>query len=54
MEWICDNGIAKIRRKKKLLQLVYGNAITEIGEKNFVVLPLSKMEKKKKSGWSTQ
>ena len=51
VEWICDNGIAKIRRKKKLLQLVYGNAITEIGEKNFVAIvamSLLKMGGKKK------
>ena len=48
MEWICGNGIAKIGRRKNLLQLVYDNAIVEIGEKIFVVLPLSKMRGKKK------
>ena len=48
VEWICGNGIAKIGRKKNLLQLVYDNAIVEIGEKIFVVLPLSKMRGKKK------
>ena len=33
MEWICGNGIAKIRGEKNLLQLVCGKAIVEIGGK---------------------
>ena len=32
MEWICGNGIVEIGGKKKLLQLVGGNAIVEIGK----------------------
>ena len=30
MEWICENSIAKIGRKKNWLQLVCGNDIAEI------------------------
>ena len=38
VEWICGNGIAKIGGEKNLLQLVYGKAIVEIGEKNLLQL----------------
>ena len=51
MEWICGNGIAKIGGKKKLLQLVSGNAIAENSGKKFVpivVMSLPKMGGKKK------
>ena len=41
-QWHCRN-----RREKKLLQLVCGNAIAEIGGKKFVAMPLSKMGGKK-------
>ena len=44
-QWHCRN-----RREKKLLQLVCGNAIAEIGRKKFVAMPLSKMGGKKNSG----
>ena len=44
---ICDNSIAEIGGKKNLLQLVYGNAIAEIGEK-IMAMPLPKMGGKKK------
>ena len=44
-QWHCRN-----RREKKLLQLVCGNAIAEIGGKKFVAMPLSKMGGKKNSG----
>ena len=50
MEWICDNSIAEIGGKKNLLQLVYGNAIAEIGEK-ILAIPLPKMRGKKNSGF---
>ena len=42
MKWIYGNGIAEIGGEKNL-QLVCGNAIAEIGEKNFVAMPLPKM-----------
>ena len=44
-QWHCRN-----RREKKLLQLVYGNAIAEIGGK-IVAMPLPKMGGKKNSGF---
>ena len=49
MEWICGNGIAKIGRKKNLLQSVCSNAITEIGGEfvAIVAMPLPKMGGKK-------
>ena len=52
MELICANGIAEIRGKEKLLQLVYGNAIAKIrGEfVAIVTIPLPKMGGKKNSG----
>ena len=46
-QWHCRN-----RREKKLLQLVCGNVIAEIGKKivAIVAMPLPKMEGKKNSG----
>ena len=48
----CGNGIAEIRGKEKLLQLVCGNAIAKIkGEfVAIVTIPLPKMGGKKNSG----
>ena len=46
-QWHCQN-----RKEKKLLQLVHGNAIAEIGGKNFVAMvamSLLKMGGKKKN-----
>ena len=54
MEWNSGNGIVKIGGKKKLLQLVCGNAIAKIGREGgggefvaIVTMPLPKMGGKK-------